>query len=284
MKAQFYIFFLCIFLGMQQIMVAQPNFYEQKGEIGFSLGASHYFGDLNTRTYLNKPHLAVSAFFRKNFNNYIAARVNASFLTLGYSDKYSKNTFQRLRNLNFNSNVFEIALQGDFNFYRFEPTSELYRFTPYVTLGVGIFTYDPYTFLDGEKYFLRPLNTEGQGQPTRPKAYGSTAFCMPFGVGIKYAITPKMNIGFELAHRFTTTDYLDDVSRTYAGPAAFVDPSSPPGAFNPALLLQDRSYELTSTPIGIKDRQRGYSKQRDQYITAQIMLSFNLTSYKCPPL
>ena len=38
-----------------------------------------------------------------------------------------------------------------------------FNFTPYVTLGIGAFSYDPYAYLNGEKIYLRPLGTEGQG-------------------------------------------------------------------------------------------------------------------------
>jgi len=81
-----------------------------------------------------------------------------------------------------------------------------------------------------------------------------------------------MNIGFEIVYRFTTTDYIDDVSKTYAGPTAF--PPLPDGQPSLAALLQDRSYE-TGTPIGIAGRQRGYSNQTDSYVFAQVMLSFS---------
>jgi hypothetical protein len=105
------------------------------------------------------------------------------------------------------------------------------------------------------------------------------AACFPLGVGVKYNLNPKMNIGFEIVYRFTTTDYIDDVSTTYAGPAAF--PPLPDGQPSLAGLLQDRSYE-TGTPIGIAGRQRGYSNQNDSYVFAQLMLSINITSYRCP--
>jgi len=42
------------------------------------------------------------------------------------------------------------------------PNDPNYSFTPYVTLGVGAFSYDPYAYLAGKKEFLRPLGTEGQ--------------------------------------------------------------------------------------------------------------------------
>jgi hypothetical protein len=261
---------------------AQFESIVQEGEFGIAAGAAHYFGDLNPDVHLNRPKIAVGAFFRKQFGNYVAVRLGASFAQLGYSDVYNtQNEFMHRRNLSFNTNIFELALQGDFNFFKFLPGDYRYRFTPYVTFGIGAFNYDPYAYYQGQKIYLRPLGTEGQGSAAYPsrKPYGSMAVCFPLGVGVKYNLNPKMNIGFEIVYRFTTTDYIDDVSKTYAGPAAF--PPLPDGKPSLASLLQDRSYE-TGTPIGTAGRQRGYSNQNDSYVFAQVMLSFNITSYKCP--
>lgn len=260
------------------------QFFEnvQKGEFGITAGGAHYFGDLNTRAAFNRPKPAVGLFFRKQFGNYVSLRLSGHFAQVGYSDKYSKNEFQRLRNLSFNSNIYEFALQGDFNFFKFIPQDPSHSFTPYVTLGIGAFNYDPYAYLNGEKYFLRPLGTEGQaiGYQGR-KLYSTTALCIPFGAGIKYNLTEKVNISFEVAHRFTFTDYLDDVSTTYIGINRFQP--GPNNTFSEAQLLQDRSYEIDKNNVlGIEGRQRGFSKQKDQYIIAEIGISFNLNSYRCP--
>lgn len=254
----------------------------QEGEFGIGLGASHYFGDLNTRAQLNRPKMAATVFFRKNLGNYIAVRLGASFAQIGYSDKYNSFNKQMFsRNLSFNSKVWELSLQGDFNFFRFMPGEPDYSFTPYITFGAGVFTYDPYAYLRDEKILLRPLNTEGQGSTLYPdrKPYSSMAISIPFGGGIKYAFNERINIGFEILHRFTNTDYLDDVSTTYVDPAVF--PPNPDGSTSNALLLSDRSYEL-GIPIGIPGRQRGNSKQKDQFVTAMFHVTFNLQSYKCP--
>ena len=209
-------------------------------------------------------------------------RVAAHYAQLGYSDSYSKNEYQKTRNLSFNSNVFELGIQGDFNFFKFVPGDPFHNFTPYVTLGVGVFTYDPYAYLDGQKYFLRPLGTEGQvaNFPGR-KEYGTMALAIPFGIGIKYSINEKVNISFEVAQRFTTTDYLDDVSTTYVGADKF--PNGPNGVRSPAYYLQDRSYEIRpDNVIGVQGAQRGWSKQKDQYVIAEIGISFNFGTYRCP--
>ncbi len=246
----------------------------QEGEYGITFGAAHYFGDLNNRAAFNRPKIAVGGFFRKQLNNYAAVRLTIHFAQLGYSDQYSQNDYQRRRNLSFNTNIFEIALRGDFNFFKFIPTDPQHNFTPYATIGVGVFSYDPYAYLRGEKYFLRPLNTEGETFYKGRKEYGTMAVCVPIGFGVKYAITDKINISFEVAHRFTTTDYIDDVSTTYVGVDKF-----PPASI--ASKLQDRSYEL-GAPIGVEGRQRGFSKQKDQYAIAEFGVSFNLSSYRCP--
>lgn len=261
---------------------AQREAVVQEGEFGVGIGAGHYFGDLNTRAHLNRPKIAATAFFRKNFGNYIALRVGASFAQLGYSDIYNDhNDYMKARNLSFNSNVWELAVQGDFNFFRFMPGEPGYNFTPYVTFGIGVFNYDPFAMLAGQKHFLRPLNTEGQGSSLYPdrKAYGSMAFSIPLGVGFKYCINESINVGFEIVHRVTGTDYLDDVSTTYVDPSIF--PPLPDGSPSPAYLLHDRSYEV-GEPIGIPGRQRGVSTQKDQFVTGIFYISFNLQSYRCP--
>ncbi|HEX2607258.1 MAG TPA: DUF6089 family protein, partial [Flavisolibacter sp.] len=266
---------LAVLLFSLPLTLLAQNAIVQEGEFGFGIGAAHYFGDLNTRARLNRPKLAGGIFFRKNFGNYIALRIAGNYAQLGYSDIYNThNEFMHRRNLSFNTNIWELALQGDFNFYRFLPGDPDFRFTPYVTFGVSAFNYDPYAYLGGEKYFLRTLGTEGQGDTSFPdrKQYGSMAFAIPFGVGVKYSLNERINIGFEVVHRFTNTDYLDDVSKTYVDPAIF--PNNPDGTPSPALLLSDRSYE-TGTPIGVKGRQRGNSQNKDQFVTATFFISFN---------
>ncbi len=264
--------------------VAQPdNSYVYQGEFGISVGASQYFGDLNPDYHFNTPKPVIGIFFRKQLTDYISVRIAGHFAQLGYSDVYNtQNAFDLRRNLSFNTNVWELGFQGDFNFFRFIPGDGDHRSTPYLTFGIGMFSFDPYAYLNGQKYYLRELGTEGQGSPAYPdrKPYNNIAAYIPLGVGYKYNLNPKMNIGFEIVYRFTTTDYLDDVSKTYAGINNF--PTLPDGDPSVAALLQDRSYETGSPPIGIQGRQRGYQNQNDGYLFAEIMFSFNISSYRCP--
>jgi Domain of unknown function (DUF6089) len=266
-------------------VIAQTDYGTvQEGEFGITAGVAHYFGDINTRARINRFKPAVGIFYRKQFNNYLAMRIIAHYAQLGYSDIYSKNSFQNTRNLSFNSDILEFAVHGDFNFFKFVPGDPDFSFTPYATIGLGVFSYNPYAYLNGKKVFLRPLGTEGQnikyvgadGKTRKP--YGSLAVCIPIGFGIKYSLTNSMNISFQIAHRLTTTDYLDDVSTTYAGINKF-----PPlnGQVSTAAILQDRSIEK-GVAIGDEGVQRGWSKQKDQYLIAEVGLSFNISSYRCP--
>ncbi len=166
------------------------NAIQQEGEFGVGLGAGHYFGDLNTRARLNRPKIAATIFFRKNFSNYISVTNSCYLCPFGYSDIYNKyNEYMYQRNLSFNSNVWELSLQGDFNFFRFMPGDPAENFTPYITFGVGVFSYDPYAYLQGRKVYLRPLGTEGQGSPLYPdrKPYSSTGYML-------FLLGPVLNI------------------------------------------------------------------------------------------
>jgi hypothetical protein len=274
------IFFCCFIVRT----IAQPDHsYLYTGEFGVLAGASQYFGDLNPDLHFNTPKIAFGLFFRKQVTDYISVRIQGQFARLGYSDAYNtQNAFDLRRNLSFNSNIWQLGLQGDFNFLRFIPGDGDHRSTPYLTIGIGMFSFDPYAYLEGQKYYLRELGTEGQGSAAYPdrKPYNNIAAFIPLGLGYKYNLNPQMNIGIEAVYNFTTTDYLDDVSKTYAGISNF--PTLPDGTPSVAALLQDRSYETGSPSIGIQGRQRGYKNQNDGFLYLEIMFSMNLSSYRCP--
>ena len=271
---------ICLIIGLQKADAQLMEPYVHQGEVGISVGLGHYFGDLNPNSAINRPKTAAGIFFRKQITNYIGIRLSGDYAMLGYSDVYSTNPVQQARNLSFNTNVWEISLAGDFNFFEFQPGFEGYNFTPYIGLGVGVFSFDPYAYLNGEKYLLRTLGTEGQGSSLYPnlQPYNPIAISIPFTFGAKYALNARTNVFAELTYRFTNTDYLDDVSGLYA-PDAF--PTLPDGSPSPAFLLQDRSYE-TGSSIGVKGKQRGNSLQKDAFATIKIGISFNLQSYRCP--
>jgi hypothetical protein len=281
MKFLFFIFFIFCFLkGAAQL---SSEGYVHASEIGIGFGAAHYFGDLNPYEKLNRPKIAMGAFYQYYFNNYISARVMGNFALLGYSDAYSSNPVYRERNLSFNTNIWELTVSGNFHFFNYMPGVAGHNFTPYVSLGAGIFNYNPYAYLNGQKVYLRPLGTEGQNSIGKyeGKKYGPFAIAIPLSLGVKYALNEKWALFAEAGYRFTTTDYLDDVSTVYAGANAFA-----PGVYKGsaaqaqlALQLQDRSLN----GIGVAGMQRGNNTSAtDSYIIGLIGITYNFASCNCP--
>ncbi len=249
-------------------------------EYGFAVGGSQYFGDLNDNYGLYFVRPAGGVFARIHLSPYVATRFTANYTKVGYNDAFSTNSYNKKRNLNFQSDIVEVAFQTEFNFMRFT-TGELHsRFTPYITLGVGAFYYNPYTTYNGVRYNLRQVGTEGQYVGYEGRIYSNFNICFPLGIGVKYWVVPGVNVGFEIAHRLTLTDYLDDVSTTYVDRKLFegADPANPPVAY----YLQDRSTEKGGDPLGRDGKQRGNSATKDQYMMFMFNLSFQFKTYKCP--
>lgn len=240
-------------------------------EFGLLGGAANYMGDLsnNSRTvFIKETNLAGGAFIRYNVHELATVRLGANYTTLTGHDQNAPDSELQGRNLNFSSPVIDIALIGEFNILGYQPYN-LYRpFSPYLFVGIGMFTYDPSTLYEGEKVKLRPLGTEGQGNADRPAPYGKTGISIPFGFGFKYALSDKINLGFELGARRTNTDYLDDVS------SIFVDPQtlSPTSA-----ALSNRSGEIPGNDLSrySPGMARGDNKAKDWFFIAGLTISYN---------
>lgn len=280
-----------LFLAKENINAQTYESYQHKGEIGVGIGLSNYFGDLNPNENFKHLKFAGNLYYQYYLNNYVGLKLSGLYTRLGNTDQGNSNKAYSNRNLSFNTDIWELTVSGTFNFFRFLPGIEGHRFTPYLSAGAGIFNYNPYTYLnvDGtrEKVFLRPLGTEGQNSttPHDGKKYSSIALAFPLSFGVKYAITENWNLFAEVGYRFTTTDYIDDVSSTYAGPQAFqanTYKGSPKDLWY-AQRLQDRSGVILQEPIGQAGYSRGSSKAKDSYLIGLIGVSFNLNGYKCPP-
>ena len=89
---------------------------------------------------------------------------------------------------------------------------------------------------------------------------------MPFGGGLKVAVSENFNIIFEYGLRKTFTDYLDDVSMTYAGIPSEFD--------NITIELADRSIDGPQ-PAG-EDRSLSGNTNKDWYSFSGITLSFKI--------
>jgi hypothetical protein len=250
-------------------------------EYGFGVGAAQYFGDLNQNQSFNYVRYCANAFYKHNYNPYISIKGGLAYALLGGADKFSKSVYEKSRNLSFENNIFEASISGEFNFFKYEIGEPTNKFTPYINFGVGAIYTNPYANFDGQKYFLKPLATEGQLYAQyKDRKYSNVALVLPIGMGVKYWMSAGTTFSFEISNRFTGTDYLDDVSATYVGKNLF--PDNTPPYIDPAAAMQDRSGELGITPIGLPGRQRGVSSTKDQYLMAIASFSIRLRDYTCP--
>lgn len=190
---------------------------QQHHEIGLDAGVANYYGDLQDKifpSYGYKPDMGI--FYKYFFNPNIGLRFGANYATVTAADSLSDIPANRARNLSFESHVVEIHGGLEINFLPLDV--DRMKVTPYVFGGVGAFYFNPYAQApDGSRVFLRPLSTEGEGLPQYPdrKQYSNIAVSFPFGGGMKFLIGKTLVITTELGFRYTTTDYLDDVSKSY---------------------------------------------------------------------
>jgi len=242
------------------------------GEVGIFLGGSYYTGDLNPSGHFNRfTRPAVGVLYRLNFNPRMSVKAIISYGTITADDAYAKEESQRNRNLSFKSKLYELAVEGEFNFLPYATGSKkLAITTPYVFAGVAVFHFDPQGYYQDRWYNLQQLGTEGQGTSfTNSKTYSLTQFSIPFGVGVKINTAKLIGINFEWGLRKTFTDYLDDVSGSYVDPVLLASEKG-----NAAAALSDRSLvKEGGSDVG---RQRGNSFTKDWYSFAGVIITFKL--------
>lgn len=246
----------------------------QKGyELGPWAGVSNYFGELNSNYRLTDFGPAGGIAARYNFGKRTCTKAALSYGYVYGNDANNSNVFQQRRNLDFKSHLADLSVTGEFNFLPYTHGSQLEYFTPYLSLGVNLFYFAPFTEFNGENYFLRPLGTEGQ-------APGNEYFFINGGIvyggGFKWDINYLWSVNIEFTMRNLFTDYLDDVSRTYPGQAQLV---ANRGAI--AAELSDRSIE---PQIGEAGRQRGDATRRDNYSFFGVSIMRYFGNVECPKI
>ena len=241
---------------------AQPKRFRGKPiEVGITLGASNYMGDLTPFVALNETHPMGGIICRFNYSDFLTLRGNAVFGQISGNDQnYSNIESYHKRNLSFKSNIVEFSGTLEWNILGFGETQRTNPGSPFLFVGIGVFKFNPmaqfhynsqiHTIADygmdlsgyNDKWIeLQPLSTEGQ-ETTKynsRKRYSLTQISIPVGVGYKKQFSETWAWGIEFGLRKTFTDYLDDVSLTY------VDPQITTGA-NTGLssALADRSREI----------------------------------------
>ena len=230
---------------------------------GISVGAANYTGELtNQQLDFAETRSVFGVFGRYNYSEHLAFRGSLSRALLSGTDANSNLVNLQMRNLSFESEVIELAAALEYNLLKYNVPAQQTS-TPYLFAGIAGYHFNPRASYGGQWYDLQPLRTEGQ-------AYKRVQVAVPFGLGFKFALGLRANLGFQVGVRKLFTDYLDDVSTVYPDLATLE-------AQHPlAGRLSYRSLEEpTANPVG---RERGNPLNDDSYIFSTINLSVNLTN------
>ena len=268
---KFKVIFILLFICQTQFFRAQQATFLSQSEVGFSVGQMYYIGDLNPFMPFKNSQWATSFMYRYNLHSRMALRFTYMQGSVMADDKTSGNSVLQNRNLNFHSDIKELAGGLEFYFAPFyfgrKNGNKQIQGTAYFLTQLGGFYMNPKTYLNGEEIELRPLGTEGQGTVLNKKGtYSNFQICLPLGVGAKAQVGKSITVNLDLGIRKTFTDYLDDVkSASYVDVATLSQYSG-----ETAALLSNRSID------GARHGYRGNPSTKDWYVYAGGMISVRL--------
>ena len=245
-------------------LIAQDNFH-----LMIFGGLANYQGDLRNKQFsLDQTKEAFGLSAKYDLSVHLGVRAGINFAKIEADDKKNISSLQ-FRNLNFQTWVAEGNFLLEYSLLDLEKR----KFSPYFFAGVAVYHFNPYSFDTlGNKVYLQPLGTEGQGLAQYPdrKMYQLTQFSIPFGAGIRFAVADGISVGYEFAFHKLFTDYFDDVSKTYADKQALLQGRGPV-----AVEMAYRAGELKggdpNYPAG--GTQRGNSSKNDWYYFHGITLN-----------
>lgn len=240
----------------------------QQHELGVFAGGSYYVGDLNPYWHFIQSKPAAGILYRYNINYRMAIRVHGLFGSLNAADSVTLSNADR--NLSFRSPVMEFGTQFEVSYRKFRIGSDNDRFSPYLFLGASFFKFKPEGYFNGDWYSLQALGTEGQGTTMYPnrKPYSLAGLSIPFGMGIKWSPAGSVVLGLEWGLRKTFTDYIDDVSTTYADPSVLASQNTALSA-----EMADRSGNPSVEKAGF---QRGNPSTDDWYSFFGLTITFKI--------
>ncbi len=257
---------------------AQPGW-----EAGGWLGATWFFGDINTQYDLGLPGAAAGLAGRYNFNERVAVKGSLGIAYLRGSDAVSSNIYEYARNLSFRTDLAEAAIQLEFNFLPYQHGNYEKYLSPYLLAGLSGMYYIPKAHYQGDWKNLRSLGTEGQAVG---EEYSPFTGNILFGGGLKVDLSYRWSVNLEITSRIALSDYLDDVSTEYPDKQILQNERG-----SLAVALSDRSAEvdpatlppdLDFSDIGQPGRQRGERNTNDSFVVLKVGIMYYFGQIRCP--
>lgn len=245
-------------------------------EAGLSAGGTFYKGDLQVE-FVNNAQVrpAFGMFARFNAHPKVSCKFQLMKGEIAATDKKNAiNTSYYMRNLSFRSTILEASAVMEWNVGGYDILAGKTT-TPYFFAGVSGFYFNPQAQLRGIWYDLQPLGTEGQGLSEYPdrKKYKLAQIAIPLGLGFKFALDQRTNVGIEFGLRKTFTDYLDDVSGNAYPDLAKLKEQNPTSA-----QFAYRSLEIDPKAVPIPTGIRGIDGKKDIYYFIGVSVSVNLAN------
>lgn len=166
-----------------------PNLYAQPyHEGGFTTGVSSYYGDINNTTLFYNPSFTYGALYKRVLNQREGIRFNVNYAQFRGADSDFGNLFQKSRNATFSASLIDMNLGYEVNFLPFKFNPRWNTISAFMVGGIGW------------EYILNGKS--------------SSHFAIPFGVGVKYALSYKVAVGTEVTFRKTFSDKIDGVENS----------------------------------------------------------------------
>jgi hypothetical protein len=164
----------------------------QRREIGFSLGAANYTGDMAHTWKLANTGFAGMLMLRTNMNDHLSLRVSYTGANIKGTDSQPVDAFATARNSSFSIFVSEFAGSAEYYFIDYRSKRAVINWSPYFHAGIGVFGM--------------------LGHKDRNATYSNVQMAIPLGAGIKFQPDKRWNIGIEFGARILFFDYLDNIS------------------------------------------------------------------------
>ncbi len=181
--------------GISLILILLLSFIPLKGkaqedyrfDIGAGVGMTGYLGDANTANLWGNPGWDFEALFRYIANPRWAFKTNFYAGSLRGDSSQMTNVFPGGETYKFSTTFYELGEMVEFNFFSYgmgETYRKLKRISPYIAAGIGMTLWS----VDGKT---------------------GAALNIPLGIGVKYKLSERWNIGFEFLMKKTFSDKLD---------------------------------------------------------------------------